>query len=141
MSHNCKAILFHCIDFRLINETSRWMNEQSLIGDCDVVAVAGSSKAIVDGSDNIRDFLLGQINTSCTLHNCQQVVLVHHSDCGAYRNSYNFASPEEEKAKQVIDMKKAEEIIKDRFPELKVIKIWAQMADSDGKNVEFAEIN
>ena len=71
------------------------MSEQNLIGDCDVVAVAGSSKAIVDGSDNIRDFLLGQINTSCTLHNCQQVVLVHHSDCGAYRNSYNFASPEE----------------------------------------------
>jgi carbonic anhydrase len=141
MSHNCKAILFHCIDFRLINETTRWMRENNLIGDCDIVSVAGSSKSIVDGSEELKNFLLGQINTSCTLHHCQKVILVHHSDCGAYRNSYNFSSPAEEKDKQIEDMAKAEEIIKNKFPELSVRKIWANMKDSDGKEVEFNSID
>jgi carbonic anhydrase len=141
MAHNCKAILFHCIDFRLIKETTRWMKANNLVGDCDIVSVAGSSKSIVDGSEQLRDFLLGQINTSCTLHNCQQVILLHHSDCGAYRNSYNFSSPAEEKAKQEEDMEKAKNIIKDKFSEINILKVWAQMKDSDGKDVEFIRMD
>jgi carbonic anhydrase len=117
------------------------MKENNLIGDCDVVSVAGSSKSIVDGSEQLRDYLLDQIKTSITLHNCQQVFLLHHSDCGAYRNSYNFSSPEEEKTKQEEDMEKAKKIIKNKFPEIDILKVWANMKDSDGMQVEFIGID
>ena len=44
MSHQCKAIIIHCMDFRLIKETQRWLGEKGYLGDCDIVSIAGASK-------------------------------------------------------------------------------------------------
>ena len=135
MAHYCKSILFHCMDFRLIKETIRWMQEKNYLGDCDVISLAGASKEIVDGSAEVRNLLLKQIEISSKLHKADQVILLHHSDCGAYKAAYNFASPEEEKKKQLSDMQKAEKIIKGRFSEIRVIKIWAEMKDPEGNKI------
>jgi len=129
------------MDFRLIDKTREWMRSQGLLGDCDVVALAGASKEIVDGGQVARELLLKQINISCELHKACQVVLVHHSDCGAYKSTYNFSSPAEEKEKQWADMKRAGEIIKESFPEIEIIKVWAQMQDGEGKDVLFQKVD
>lgn len=141
MSHSCSSIIFHCMDFRLINAIRRWMQEQKLIDNCDVISIAGASKIIVDGNEIQRNVFLDQIDISCRLHASKNVILLHHSDCGAYKNSYDFSSPEEEKKKQLEDMVLAEKIIKERFPSVEVIKIWAQMNDFDGINIEFHKID
>lgn len=140
MSHHCKSIIIHCMDFRLVEETRKWMAQESLLGDCDTVSLAGASKEIVDGDNQSRELLLKQIKISCDLHGASRVILLHHSDCGAYKASYDFKSGAEEKAKQLKDMAKAEKIIKRRFKNLKVIKIWAQMKDDSGRKVEFSRL-
>jgi len=128
------------MDFRLINETRRWMEEEGLLGDCDVVSVAGASKEIASGSEGGKELLLKQINLSNMLHGAVNIFLLHHSDCGAYKSAYQFASPEEEKAKQLEEMFMAESIIKAKLPNVNIIKVWAEMKDGDGKKVEFSRI-
>ncbi|MDK2949294.1 MAG: hypothetical protein PWQ56_459 [Patescibacteria group bacterium] len=129
--HNCQNIIFHCIDFRLINETNDFIKNN--YGRSDIVSVAGSSKEIADGNS----YLLKQIEISHNLHHSSKVVLIHHSDCGAYKNSYQFSSPEEEKEKQVNDLLKIELIIKERFPDMTVEKIWAELGEN---NVTFSKL-
>ncbi|HOZ55850.1 MAG TPA: hypothetical protein PLH29_01335 [bacterium] len=137
MSHQCKAILIHCMDFRLIEQTRNWMKENGYLGDCDVVSLAGASKELVDGGHQTRELILKQINTACSLHSASEVILLHHSDCGAYKASYNFENVDEETAKQTEDMDRAEEIIKERFKDIKVKKVWAKMLDEHGEKVGF----
>ncbi|MDD2274291.1 MAG: hypothetical protein PHI91_00260 [Candidatus Pacebacteria bacterium] len=129
--HNCQNIVFHCIDFRLINETNDFIKNN--YGGSDIVSVAGSSKEIADGNS----YLLKQIEISHNLHHSSKVVLIHHSDCGAYKSSYQFNSPEEEKEKQVKDLLKIELIIKERFPDMTVEKIWAELGEN---NVTFSKL-
>ncbi|PIR12886.1 hypothetical protein COV49_03920 [Candidatus Falkowbacteria bacterium CG11_big_fil_rev_8_21_14_0_20_39_10] len=128
------------MDFRLVEQTRKWMKQEGLLGDSDEVSLAGASKEIVDGDEQVRELLLKQIKISCDLHCACQVVLLHHSDCGAYKASYNFKSKEEEKQKQLEDMAKVEGIIKERFKGLNIIKIWAQMKDDNGGEVEFYKV-
>lgn len=140
MSHKCKSILIHCMDFRLIKATKEWMEDQGYIGDCDVVSLAGASKELADGSEKAYDLIMKQIEISYNLHSSRQVILLHHSDCGAYKSSYSFSSPEEEREKQLSDMDKSSELIKQKFPDMEVVKIWAQMLDSEGKDIKFSKI-
>lgn len=128
------------MDFRLVDQTREWMKEQGLMGDCDDVSLAGASKELVDGEKGAKELLLKQIKIACDLHEVSQVILVHHSDCGAYKASYNFSSLGEEEAKQIEDLKKSEEIIRKEFPKVEVMKVWAQMKDDNGNKVEFRKI-
>ena len=137
MSHSCKAILIHCIDFRLISQTINWMQANGYLGDCDVVGLAGASKELVDGGHQTRELILKQIDISCDLHHASEVILLHHSDCGAYKASYSFKNVDEEKAKQTEDMNRAEEIIKERFKDINIKKVWAKMLDEHGEKVDF----
>jgi len=125
------------MDFRLVKAVRDWMTETGYLSDCDVVSLAGASKELVDGGHQTRELILKQIGISCGLHNASEVVLLHHSDCGAYKASYDFKSADEEKSKQVEDMKKAEKIIKEKFKDIKVKKVWAEMLDVHGEKVDF----
>lgn len=138
--HKCSSILFHCIDYRLIKEIRSWMNEQNLLGDCDIVSIAGASKSLIDDQGEVRSFLLNQIRIAKNLHQITKVFLVHHTNCGAYRSAYNFNTRAEERDKHLEDMDKANEIIRQNFPDLAVVKILAEMKDEEGVKVDFVKI-
>ena len=114
MSHICKNLLIRCMDFRLRGELTDWINESGLFeGGFDVISIAGASKSLADGSGEIKDFFLQQVSVSTDLHHAEKVIVLHHSDCGAYGKDYTFSSKEDEKAKQIEDMKKTKEILKE----------------------------
>ncbi len=138
--HNCSTIIIHCIDFRLINKIREWMDENGLKNDSDVLSLAGGIKDLVDGSKEIQDFILKQIGVSYNLHNARKVIIIQHSDCGAYKTNYNFTDEEAEFAQQLEDINTAEEMIKNYFDDISVEKIWIQMKDPHGEEVEFTEL-
>lgn len=138
--HNCSTIIIHCIDFRLINKIREWMDENGLKNDSDVLSLAGGIKDLVDGSKEIQDFILKQIGVSYNLHNARKVIIIQYSDCGAYKTNYNFADEEAEFAQQLEDINTAEEMIKNYFDDISVEKIWIQMKDPHGEEVEFTEL-
>lgn len=85
MSHHCSTLVLHCIDFRLGRAIKEWLHEKGLLGDVDIVSVAGAAKNIVEPhAPSDREFVLRQIEISKRLHNINTVVLMNHTDCGAY---------------------------------------------------------
>lgn len=135
MQHLCKNVLIRCMDFRLNSEVDEWIKNSNLFeGGYDLISTAGASKRIAEKGEEI----LGDVSVSANLHQVEKIIIMHHSDCGAYAQSYNFNSPEQEKEKQFSDMKKSESLLKEKYPDIKVIKVWAELLDNDGEKIKFS---
>jgi len=138
MSHTCKNLLIRCMDFRLYKETRKWIAGSDLFeGGFDVISLAGASKDLVDGSEEVKNNLMKQIGISANVHKVEKIILFHHSDCGAYALDYEFSSAQEEKEKQLEDMKKAKAIILEKYPEIEVIFAWGELKNDNGDEIEF----
>jgi len=136
--HICEALLIRCMDFRLHSELGKWIGDAGInIGGYDLLSLAGAGKNIADGNKEIISYLLLQIGVSVNLHKAKTVILFHHSDCGAYAQSYKFSSPKEEKEKQFEDMRTAEKVISEEYPQINVILLWGELQDSKGKKIKF----
>lgn len=132
MAHTCTAALVKCMDFRLTRDVHRWLEEQELANDCDIISVAGASKDLIA---NPKGFVATQLSLSVQLHHIQKVVLMHHLDCGAYGGSGACADRSEELAKHKAEMDKARTIISAQFPSLQV-ETWIVVPEAGGWKVE-----
>lgn len=138
MSRTCKNLLIRCMDFRLNNEVERWARESNLFeGGFDVISLAGASKDLVDGNEEIKNNFLKHIGVSVDLHQVEKIIIFHHSDCGAYAQDYQFGSPEEEREKQFEDMKKARVTILERYSKVKVVFVFGELKNDKGDEIEF----
>jgi carbonic anhydrase len=127
------------MDFRLGKAMKGFMEEHGMMDDADLVSFAGSAKNIVN--PETREFALRQIEISKSLHGMKEVVLVAHTDCGAYGGSKSFETPETEYAKMTGDLKEARDIVKAKWPELEA-KLWLAHIEETGdeKKIWFEEI-
>lgn len=121
MSHTCTSLLMHCMDFRFHKSIKAMMEEKGLMGDADLVSIAGSAKNIVNPDTQV--FALRQIEISKTLHATKTVHLMNHTDCGAYGGKAAFADGQAEYDKLTGDLKQARDIVKNKWPDLEV-KLW-----------------
>ena len=138
MSHVCKNLLVRCMDFRLNDEVEKWTKESELFeGGFDIVSVAGASKNLAGENINVISSFLGNVAVSVELHKAEKIIIFHHSDCGAYAQEYKFDSVEEEKVKQLEDMKKSKMLIEEKYPEVEIILVWGEMKDDKGEKIEF----
>lgn len=129
------------MDFRLNSELNKWIEKSDLFsGGFDVISLAGASKDIVDGGEEVKNNFLKHIGVSVELHRAEKAIICHHSDCGAYAKSYKFKTPNEEKQKQIEDMKKSRTAIKEKYPAVEIILLWAKLKDGAGKEIEFETI-
>lgn len=107
-----------------------YLEQRNLLGDCDLVGIGGSVKYLID--DNYperKEFLLEQIKISKELHQAKKVILINHTDCGAYGGSKMFSNEGEEREFHLQQLKKAKEVIKKRFPELEVETVFAEIRE------------
>lgn len=126
MSHTCEALIIHCIDFRLHPQLASELPQMLGIKSFDLAGAAGAAKNLLtDGP--ARDFALSQIEISSELHQIGKVVLVNHTDCGAYGGSFPC-----EDDKHIEDMRRAAEVIGERFPRLEVIKVLTKLIEREG---------
>ena len=113
--HTCDAIVVCCIDFRFQKFIRAWTDE-NLKNKCfDLVGFAGATKDLPT--------ILNQIDISVRLHCINQVVLIHHEECGAYGAE---STPE----KHVQDLKKTREEILARHPNLQVDSYYLHLDGS-----------
>lgn len=88
----------------------------------DPIRVAGGAKCLAGSdSDADRQFVLEQIQKSVALHATDTVVLMLHSDCGAYGGLSAFdndAAREAENHRQ--DLHRAMEFLQQKVPGLKI---------------------
>lgn len=73
-THQCRAVLLHCIDFRFVHELLHYMKAQGLDRQYDDVGAAGAVKNLVDPKEpSDRDFILRQIEIAKSLHGISEV--------------------------------------------------------------------
>lgn len=105
-----------------------YLKERGLVGACDEVSVAGAIKSIVDDPNGpAAQTLFKQIELSKTLHHIDTVILMNHTDCGAYGGRATFTSLTEEREKHTQDMLAVRGLITSRFPELTVETVLADI--------------
>lgn len=103
--HKCEAIVVVCIDFRFQRYIRNWLERNMKDKSYDLVGYAGSSKELAT--------IIKQIDISKRLHHINQVILIHHEDCGAYGKEGTYKRHSK-------DLKKAEKQILSLYPDLQV---------------------
>jgi carbonic anhydrase-like protein len=80
------ALLLSCIDYRLTDATTRYMDGRGMAGKYDHVALAGASLGAETGKFPAwRTTFWEHLKLAIDLHHVHQVVLLDHRDCGAYK--------------------------------------------------------
>jgi carbonic anhydrase len=117
----CDAAVVWCFDNRF--ETAfRKLLKRSGVMSFDSIRIAGGAKVLVSPKhEGDRAFVLEQIRTSMRLHGARTVVLMLHSDCGAYGGLAAFKGDAEKEAQNhSSDLEKASDFVKRQIPELTV---------------------
>lgn len=109
--HSCQALVVSCMDFRLRKYLRKWTTK-IIRGGFDRVAIAGGVKNL--------PFVLDQVDLSHKLHQIKEVYLINHEDCGAYGEEGTFK-------KHKKDLLFAKRIIKEKFPQLKIVSFYLKL--------------
>lgn len=107
------ACIVWCFDDRFTPTLDAFIKEKGF-EHCDVVRVAGGSKSLASPeNESERVFILKQIEISLRLHQAQRIILMNHSDCGAYGGLKSFGGDEStEKIAHIAELGKAKEFLK-----------------------------
>jgi carbonic anhydrase len=82
--YRCDAAVVWCFDHRFHAGFAKFLKRAGML-TTDVIKIAGGAKSVTPGAREAdRDFVLEQIRTSIRLHETRLVILMLHSDCGAY---------------------------------------------------------
>ena len=107
-----KACIVWCFDNRFRNALFEFAKSQNL-EPYDLIMIAGGAKSLASPTnESDHDYLLDQIRTSLQLHHTEKIVLMTHSDCGAYGGLKSFDnSPKTEFEKHGAELSAAQNIV------------------------------
>ena len=82
--YQCDAAILWCFDNRFDLGFRKFLKRIG-VTNSDPIKIAGGAKSLASpGLETDREFVLDQIRTSMKLHGTKRVILMVHSDCGAY---------------------------------------------------------
>lgn len=116
-THGCEAAVVKCIDYRFTKIINEWLKEKFEDREMqyDVISLAGGTKDL--------DTISKQVDISVNLHHINQLILIHHEECGAYGIE---STPEKHRE----DLLKAKKEIGEKYPNLQISLYYLQL---DGK--------
>lgn len=86
----CDAAIVSCFDSRFDVGFSKFLKRMGVTNP-DPIRIAGGAKALASPDrESDRAFVVEQIQKSVNLHGTKRVILVLHSDCGAYGRLAKF---------------------------------------------------
>ena len=88
--YHCDAAIVWCFDNRFELGFRKFLTKIGVVYS-DPIKIAGGAKSLASPRiESDREFVLDQIRASITLHGTTRVILMLHSDCGAYGGLANF---------------------------------------------------
>lgn len=115
--YEANATIVWCLDDRFSEALEAFAKHEGM-NHRDVVKCVGGAKALVrPDSEEEKITLLRQINASIKLHRPKKIVLMIHSDCGAYGGLRAFNDdPEAEREYQEEQLRRAKQILEMNIP-------------------------
>ncbi|PTD94514.1 hypothetical protein C9439_02275 [archaeon SCG-AAA382B04] len=144
MTNGCEAALITCEDYRLHQRADgrNYIGEfiEDLGKDCDLITRGGGIQDIVRPENHgYSDSLMRDIEVSVELHEADTLYLVNHEDCGAYRDM-DFSSRKEEIDRHYEDLKKAREIISERFQDVEIKLYFGELIPGSSDKYEIKPV-
>jgi carbonic anhydrase len=136
MSHNAQAIVIGCMDFRFRKTIQSFVENDLKINDFDLKTDGGAVMQLNNDSP-VRDWILKNIEIAFNLHAVNKVILINHTDCGAYGGSQKFNH--DHKAEfdfHVSELNKAKNFLMTKYPE-KEIEAYLMIY---GETIKFEKI-
>ncbi len=88
--YQCDAAVVWCFDNRFDAGFRKFLKRIGVINS-DPIKIAGGAKSLASPEhETDREFLIEQIHKSVQLHGASRVILMLHSDCGAYGGLARF---------------------------------------------------
>lgn len=116
------ALLLSCIDYRLTDATTRYMDGRGMAGKYDHAVLAGASLgAETSKFPAWRTTFWEHLKIAIELHHIHQVLLLDHRDCGAYTLIFgkDFSkNPKEEYEVHAKELRRLRAAIAKRHPSL-----------------------
>ena len=82
--YHCDAAIVWCFDNRFQLGFAKFLKRRGVVNS-DPIKIAGGAKCLASPEhEGDRQFVLDQIRKSMSLHGTKLVILMLHSDCGAY---------------------------------------------------------
>jgi len=143
--HECKAAVVTCMDFRLHGDNmGDFLKKEGVYGEADMICVAGGVLPLVapDHEKN-REFILKLLGISKNLHHIENIYLINHTDCGAYK-SFGEMDSKTETDLHKSHLGEAEEVVKEQITkgtQIEITKVLAEISYPDDKlHVNFRKI-
>ena len=112
-----EALLLSCMDYRLTDQTTRYMDKHGLKNKYDHIILAGAALGA------ITETFWDHVAVASDLHKIRKVIVLDHRDCGAYKVvlGEDFAKdPAKETAIHATQLRRLRTMIKEKYPALGV---------------------
>ncbi len=136
-AHNAKAIVITCMDFRLIDDAVRYLDNNGYNNNYDEFILAGASLGYNQKTFTAwAETLDKHIELAEQLHHIKEVIVIDHMNCGAYKIFYNKKSLSEAEELQLHkeNFTKFKETVNKKYPHLKVKTLLMKL---DGSVMNF----
>jgi carbonic anhydrase len=123
--YHCDAAVVWCYDNRF-EPALRKLLKRLGVAHADTVRVAGGAKCLATPDpESERAFVLDQIRKSIRLHGTDRVILMVHSDCGAYGGLAAFGGDTQAEARHHADeLRRAAAALRQALPEVSVVPYY-----------------
>jgi hypothetical protein len=119
--YHCDAAVIWCFDNRFELGFRKFLKRRGVINS-DPIKLAGGAKSLASPEhETDREFLLDQVRKSIRLHGTELVILMLHSDCGAYGGLAAFGNNAQAEAEHHHrELRKAAENLRNAIPTVEV---------------------
>jgi hypothetical protein len=119
--YQCDAAIVWCFDNRFELGFRKFLKRIGVVNS-DPIKIAGGAKCLASPDhESDREFVLEQLRKSIRLHGTRRVILMLHSDCGAYGGLAAFEhNAERERANHRAELQRAAESLSRAIPGIKV---------------------
>jgi len=128
--YHADAAVVWCFDHRFHQAFAKFLKRNGVVS-MDVIKIAGGAKCLASPElESDRVFVMDQIHKSVRLDDTRRVILMLHSDCGAYGGLAAFNNdPQLEARRQEQELQSAAAWLKEKIPNL---EIQAYFVDFEG---------
>ncbi|MBD3252002.1 hypothetical protein GF380_06175 [Candidatus Uhrbacteria bacterium] len=128
MSATFEWLVIRCMDGRLNNPIQAFLTEQGITGAYDLLSLPGGPKDLQDSGSGLTQAVE---KVSVGLHRVKKVLLIQHTDCGAYGGRVHCGGSEDaDHAFQSHELDIAATTLQEAYPELEIVKAMAHILDS-----------
>jgi hypothetical protein len=124
VAHGAEALLLNCMDYRLADDITSFMNERTMTNRYDQIVLAGATLGVAtDKFPAWSETFWKHLELAIELHHVSRVIAVDHRDCGAFKLAFGqdlAANPAVETEIHTRVMREFRQAVKERHPSLEV---------------------